>query len=428
MGGTEEGFRRVLRHHYAAEDMAAVEAILARQYHAVVGNPPYITPKDSAMRDAYREIYESCHMKYGLGAPFTERFFDLALAGTERDAVGFVGLIVANSFMKREFGKKLIQNVLPRLDLTHVVDSSGAYIPGHGTPTVILFGRNRVPVASVVRTVRGARGEPGTPDDPARGLVWSAIVAQTDQVKSKSAFISTEDTPRATLAAHPWNMGGGGAADAQQVIEADKSRLVSLQPEIGPASFTGGDDVLTAPRGTYLRSGVPAAFIRPIVGGEQVRDHRLLDNDTALVPYDSNRDLLPLTSLGRGATFLWPYRTTLAGIVSFGGRTKGDLGELWWGWYRWIPERYRTSLSITFAFVATMNHFALERGARVFNRTAPVIKLPNDASETDYLGLLGLLNSSTACFWLQQVCHNKGAGGGTRVAGGHSPLGDEGWE
>ena len=104
-----EGFRRVLRHHYAAEDTRAVDAILGRQYHAVVGNPPYITPKDGAMRDAYREIYASCYRTYGLGAPFIERFFDLALVGTERDSAGFVGLIVANSFMKREFGKALLQ-------------------------------------------------------------------------------------------------------------------------------------------------------------------------------------------------------------------------------------------------------------------------------------------------------------------------------
>jgi len=171
LGGTEEGFRRVLRHHYAAEDTGTVEAILGQQYHAVVGNPPYITPKDAAMRDAYREIYDSCHMKYGLGAPFTERFFDLALYGTQDCAAGFVGMIVANSFMKREFGRKLIEEVLPKLDLTHVVDCSGAYIPGHGTPTAILFGRNRGPVASVVRTVRGVRGEPAAPEDPAHGLV-----------------------------------------------------------------------------------------------------------------------------------------------------------------------------------------------------------------------------------------------------------------
>ena len=81
-------------------------------------------------------------MKYALAVPFIERFFDLALDGRTGPVAGYVGLIVANSFMKREFGKKLIEEDLPRLDLTHVIDTSGAYIPGHGTPTVILFGRN----------------------------------------------------------------------------------------------------------------------------------------------------------------------------------------------------------------------------------------------------------------------------------------------
>lgn len=155
-----------LAHAYASEDLAEVNRILGRQYHAVVGNPPYIVVKDAALNAAYRQRYASCHMKYSLGAPFTERFFELALTGNGQ-AAGFVGLITANSFMKREFGSKLIEHVLPRLDLTHVVDTSGAYIPGHGTPTVILFGRHRAPVGDTVRTVMGIKGEPTTPDDPA---------------------------------------------------------------------------------------------------------------------------------------------------------------------------------------------------------------------------------------------------------------------
>ncbi|MGE4182528.1 MAG: hypothetical protein AB7J34_22105, partial [Limisphaerales bacterium] len=42
-------------------------------------------------------------------------------------------------------------------------------------------------------------------------------------------------------------------------------------------------------------------------------------------------------------------------------------------------------------------------------QTAPVIKLPAEATEDDHLRLLGILNSSTACFWLKQVCQNKGS-------------------
>ena len=42
--------------------------------------------------------------------------------------------------------------------------------------------------------------------------------------------------------------------------------------------------------------------------------------------------------------------------------------------------------------------------------------------EDDHLALLGVLNSSTACFWLKQNSHNKGDGG---IGGG---IGDESWE
>ena len=77
--------------------------ILGRQYHAVVGNPVH-RRQDAALNAAYRQRYASCHRRYSLGAPFTERFFNLALTGDMRPAAGFVGLITANSFMKREFG------------------------------------------------------------------------------------------------------------------------------------------------------------------------------------------------------------------------------------------------------------------------------------------------------------------------------------
>ena len=47
-------------------------------------------------------------------------------------------------------------------------------------------------------------------------------------------------------------------------------------------------------------------------------------------------------------------------------------------------------------------------GAEGFQAVCPVIKLPEEASEDDHLALLGVLNSSTACFWLKQVSQNKG--------------------
>jgi len=165
-------------HCFFSEDREEIDRILGQQYHAVVGNPPYITVKDSALNELYRTKYQSCFRLYSLGVPFTERFIQLAISSDKQPA-GYLGLITTNSFMKREFGKRLIEEYLPRQDLTHVIDTSGAYIPGHGTPTVILFARHRRPVGDSLRTVLGIRGEPSTPDDPARGRVWASIVTST---------------------------------------------------------------------------------------------------------------------------------------------------------------------------------------------------------------------------------------------------------
>jgi hypothetical protein len=422
-----------LAHAYASEDLAEVNRILGRQYHAVVGNPPYIVVKDAALNAAYRQRYASCHMKYSLGAPFTERFFELALTGNGRPA-GFVGLITANSFMKREFGSKLIEQVLPRLDLTHVIDTAGAYIPGHGTPTVILFGRHRAPVGEAVRTVMGIKGEPTTPADPAHGLVWAAVLAQIDRVGSESDFVSVADTPRATFGRHPWSIGGGGAAPLlEQIEDSATARLESVigrrrftvqvgdrvitreTLEIGFASFSGADEQFISDRAALLRSGVPAKLIRAMVLGDTVRDWAVEAEQSAFVPYDDQQALVSLDVSAAWHQWLWPSRAALEGIVSFGGQTQKDLGAAWWGWYRWIGERYSIPLTIAFAEVASHNHFVLDRGGKVFKQTAPVIKLPAGSSEDEHLGLVGLLNSSVACFWLKQVCHQKQMMGGDGI-------------
>ncbi|HEX6862266.1 MAG TPA: BREX-2 system adenine-specific DNA-methyltransferase PglX, partial [Thermoanaerobaculia bacterium] len=105
-------------HYYATEDEDELRRQLGRQYTVVVGNPPYITPKDPALNELYRTRFESCRGKYSIAVPFTERFFDLA--SLDQSTAGWVGMITANSFMKREFGKKLIEQYIPRWDLTHV--------------------------------------------------------------------------------------------------------------------------------------------------------------------------------------------------------------------------------------------------------------------------------------------------------------------
>lgn len=396
--GRETG---AFNHTYAHEDLDLLLTVLGRRYHAVVGNPPYITAKDAALNAAYRSRWDTCYQKYSLVCPFTERFFDLAAAG------GCVGLIVSNSFMKRTFGKVLIQDFLAsQVDLTHVIDTSGAYIPGHGTPTVVLLGRNRSPVSErSVRAVLGVKGEPSTPEDPAKGVVWSAIIDQVDVPGSESAYVSVLDLDRTSFGKHPWSLGGGGASELSTKLEYSRKTIDDSAQSVGISAFTLEDEF-------YVRSHREAGFfrgrwVREIFIGDDIRDWLASPRNVAIFPYseDLNFSNGAASDLARTA---WPYRTTLGNNILFGGRRKFDSDLHWLEFGRLTSGKLKTPLTITFAFVATHNHFVLDRGGKVFKQSAPVIKLPAGASEEDHLDLLGLLNCSTACFWMKQTFYPKG--------------------
>lgn len=399
---------------YESEDADLLKDYLAEnQYTVVVGNPPYITVADSARNGLYRSIYPTvCHRQYALTVPFAKRFFDLAKWSDEHgEGAGHVGQITGNAFMKREFGKKLIEDYFAHeIELTEVIDTSGAYIPGHGTPTVILVGRaNKRRRSSTLRTVLGVRGEPSTPENPADGLVWTSIIKQFNHPDSESEWINVVDLPRSRFAGYPWSLSGGGAVSLMQSL-AQERRLADLADSIGRTTVLGEDDAWILPDLATVRRLGESQFVDIFATGEHVRDFRIENPLFARSPYLDNKHLKVVAFDHPLIACLWPVRTNLKARVIFGA-TMADKGRHWYEHLENYAQRLREPLSIVFVFVATHNHFVLDRGGKIFNRHAPVVKLPAGATEDDHLRLLGVLNSSTACFWLKQVSHNKGSQG-----------------
>ena len=327
--------------------------------------------------------------------------------GESSGGCGYIGMITSNSFMKREFGKKLIGDFFPKVELTHVIDTSGAYIPGHGTPTVILFGRSRKPVTETVRAVLGIKGEPGTPEDAAHGLVWQSIVNHIDRAGSQDAFTSATDTSRGIFGSHPWSIGGGGAADLQERIsESGSVELRAIISDLGFGAVTRDDDVFLVSKKTAIRLGVEERFTRPHITGENVRDWLVLQVEAALWPY--NQASLEAELASSTKRCFWPYRRQLCDRVAY-GQSQIQRGLQWFEYSMFFKHRFRSLRQITFAAITTHNHFVHCVGSNLYNRHAPIIILPTDATLDDHLALLGLLNSSTACFWMKQTFHNKGS-------------------
>ncbi|MFK3981380.1 BREX-2 system adenine-specific DNA-methyltransferase PglX [Micromonospora sp. NPDC050397] len=407
---------------YASEDLAALRSILEPgKYDVVVGNPPYKPVKDGKLNAAYRVLYPTCKGAYALTVPFMERFFQLAKRAVGSQPAGWVGQITSNSFMKREFGSRLIEGFLSRQDLRLIVDTSGAHIPGHGTPTIILTGRPQAPIGDTVKAVLGVRGEPGQPTDPAKGLVWTAIVDNIDLDEfEESTYITITKLPRKALLTHPWSLTGGGADKLLAAIDVpDSRRLQAVLADIGSSVVTRADDMYLIGREALLRAGVSLSHVMPLADGDDVRDWSLLAGTSAVWPYNPetlNAEIEPAIQ-----RLLWVSRTELSGRVAY-GKTQLERGLEWFEYSMFFRNRFSGNLAIAWSGLATHNHFVLGRGGRLYNRWAPLIKLPESATENDYLALLGVLNSSTACFWLKQNSQNKGNGG---IGGG---IGDESWE
>ncbi|WP_329299353.1 BREX-2 system adenine-specific DNA-methyltransferase PglX [Streptomyces sp. NBC_00659] len=398
---------------YATEDVheAEFKGILeVGRYDVVVGNPPYITVKDKKLNSLYRELYKSCAGTYALSVPFAERFFQLAKVGVpDGRGYGMVGKITANSFMKREFGTKLIEEYFAhKVELTEVIDTSGAYIPGHGTPTVILVGRRRAGNArgETIRTVRSVQGEPEAPEDPSEGLVWTAIASQVDDPGTVSQWVSVDDLKReAHFGKHPWILAAGGLEVIERLEKALTRRLkAAIVPPIGRAIRAGADDAYVRPLRSTYRTVTDRRGLRPLMAGEAVRDWIAQPQENIWFPYTKEADSNTLE------IELWPLRRVLEARRTFQG-DMSDAGLSWWDYMQYTASAYSTPLSITFAEVATHNNFVLDRGGKVFKQTAPVIKLGEEATDQEHFGLLGLLNSSTACFWLKMNCHDKGIRG-----------------
>ena len=415
-GRQSELFGSANVHMYQNEDvgdyMKSTDILGANSYHVVVGNPPYFTVKDRQESVNYRSFYSTCSGKYTLSVPFAERFFGLAKRGeSDRRGSGYVGQITTNAFMKRKFGKKLIEEFFSqRIELTYVLDSSGAHLPGFGVPTVVLVGRNQIPTtASTIRTVMGIRGKAREQGDPPGGVAWEAMVDQLDRPDSESEWVSVTDLSRDRLSTHPWSLAGGSAGDfVDQIVASTSFSLGERACRIGVFGMTNADDVMIARSESWKRRTGSLDLAQRIVLGDEIRDWKLNPGLFVFFPYNTRFELLDLSDKSGYLRWLWPARTTMGNRATFSKRTYFEEGRSWYEWHQITADPMAHQWWITFAEMESHNHFVLVRGSEVFKQSAPVIKLPEGTSEDDHLALIGVLNSSTACFWLKHVSHNYG--------------------
>jgi len=198
--GTFTGTMRVPVKQTPGQMELPMRGIQRGGFDIIMGNPPFVTARNPVKRKLYRERWKkTCYRKFQLIAPFFQRSFGLLRPG------GHLGFIVSNAFAKREFGKPLVEDFFPTVELQKVVDCSGLMFPGRGKPTCIVLGRNRQPMHNA--EIRIAATLPGGGDlrtPPERSPLWATLQAHHDQPGYSDERIVVSDHSRTEMAQWPW--------------------------------------------------------------------------------------------------------------------------------------------------------------------------------------------------------------------------------
>jgi type I restriction-modification system DNA methylase subunit len=374
-------------------------------FDLIVGNPPFVTARNAVKRELYRERWPRVsHMKFLLVCPFFEMSFGLLRPD------GQLGFIVSNAFAKREFGKPLVEDFFPTVDLEKVVDCSGLMFPGHGTPTCIVFGVQRKPSEETpvrVTAILSGGGDLRTP--PEESALWHTIAAQNDNPGYTDDRIIVADRPRKELAKHPWSLDTSSAPTVSRLNDACRNPMIDLlADDIGVCTMTNADDIFLVSEDAARRNKLPQHRLPVYLQGEELRNWEVDAYCRIALPYEPNCEVTAEKNLDiELRDYLRPFKDVLESRHTFGNLTFKQAGRVWYEFERMNANKYSTPLFIVFTHIATHNHFAFVDERRVFGRHAQVVKLGAGASSEAHHLLVSLLNSGSALFWLQQVCFSK---------------------
>jgi hypothetical protein len=367
-------------------------------FDLVVGNPPFVTARNSTKRELYRERWARvCHMKFLLICPF----FDLSF-GLLRPK-GQLGFIVSNAFAKREFGQPLIEKFFPTVNLQKIIDCSGLMFPGHGTPTCVVFGGREKPDDDM--PVRIAAIQPGGGDlrtPPEESPLWHLLEKEHENPGYSDNKVDVRNIDRKQLSRWPWNF-DQSAEETKLFIESKSDPVLRdfLNADVGFDTITAANDIFMIPSSTLRRFRIATNKIKNLLVGELFRNYERDMREFIVWPYSKDGSE---SELGREESkLLIPHREHLEKRSQF-HKTQLEAGLSWFE-YR---EYHRRALTpcLTHPYIATHIHFHYSENPTIFNQHCPVTCLTNNTPENNYL-LCGLLNSSAALFWLKQVCFSK---------------------
>ncbi len=362
------------------------EAMKAKGFDCVIGNPPYLNVDDTwgkgdhrleALKELYPHIYND---KTDILFYFLAKAVDLSK--------GRGGFIVSRAFLEAYKANKLRRYLTSHAVIHQVVDFRNFYV------------FSRVGITTCIITF-----QPGTPSGQVRGYRLLASELQLLELEKQLADLNTfeqVEISQETLGEEPWTFNPPSIIQLNAKIDAAGTQLENILL-IGQGMQTGRNDAF----GQRTHEEIDKWHVKPDMFYKRA----------------SNSDIQRYFIRDRGEYILYPQSASAfsnlpAGVqkhllscaIELKSRAAYKRGDCEWWKFTWpLHEEHYDRKRIICPYLATSNRFALDRQDEFLGLTDTTVLFDNNQAES-LLYILGLLNSRLLTFRFRSIGKLKSGG------------------
>ncbi|MFC7251924.1 Eco57I restriction-modification methylase domain-containing protein [Halomicroarcula sp. GCM10025324] len=305
-------------------------------FDAVVGNPPYVTFRDTpdSDRDYYRSAFQTFEMKGDVYVLFTEK------ASTLLRRNGYTGYIIQNKFMRAGYGSSLRESIANNETLLQIIDL-------HDSP---VFDISAYPLIITRKK---------SPPENEHRVEWKDIRVNTSQeIESElSDFNPDRYLDQADLKEGFWHTFAG-----QDAFEVETIELDTLCDQIGKGAVSGDTSVYLVTDEEIEKYSLERDYVIKVLRGGDVDRFNISSDELSnlIYPYNTasgSPELVDESEIPNIISYLGNHRESLEQRKNYGERLI-DQG------YEWYELTYEApgmlNEKIVFPDISPENRFAYD--------------------------------------------------------------------